>query len=156
MKSVDPTTIEKVLQSIPHRPPFLFIDEVTFLSDERAEGNYTFREDEYFYKGHFPGNPMTPGVIMIEAMAQLGPMPLGIYLHEYHLKKEPIFGLLSHVDVDMIRPIRPGTKVIGTALKKVHRRNTLKCFCELKSEEGDLFAEGIIQLTLIEKTHDAS
>ncbi len=155
MKSVDRKTIKEILKCVPHRPPFLFIDEITFLNEDRAEGHYTFRKDEYFYKGHFPGRPMTPGVIMIEAMAQLGPMPLGIFLHEFHLRKRPIFGVLSHLDVDIIRPILPGTKVYALAIKKAHRRNTLKCFCELKSESGRLFAEGNLGLTLIEENYDA-
>lgn len=152
MKSLDQKTIHEILKSVPHRPPFLFIDEITFLNDEKVEGHYTFREDEYFYQGHFPGKAMTPGVILIEAMAQLGPMPLGIYLHEYHLQRKNIFGVLSHLDVDILRPVYPGTKVYAEAHKKAHRRNVLKCFCELKSETGEVYAEGNLGLTLIKES----
>jgi len=152
MKSLDQKTIHDILKSVPHRPPFLFIDEITFLNDEKVEGHYTFRENEYFYRGHFPGKAMTPGVILIEAMAQLGPMPLGIYLHEYHLQRKKIFGVLSHLDVDILRPVYPDTKVYAEAHKKAHRRNTLKCFCELKSEAGEVYAEGNLGLTLIKES----
>ena len=55
---------------IPHRPPFLFIDEVREVDGTRIRAVRTFREDEEFFRGHFPGNPIVPGVLLIEAMAQ--------------------------------------------------------------------------------------
>jgi 3-hydroxyacyl-[acyl-carrier-protein] dehydratase len=57
---------------LPHRPPFLFVDEVTMLDGSSAEGRWTVTGDEAFFAGHFPGRPTLPGVLMIEAIAQLG------------------------------------------------------------------------------------
>ena len=59
---------------------FLFVDELTNISDNGVRGNYTFKESEYFYKGHFKDYPITPGVILTEVMAQIGVVCLGIYL----------------------------------------------------------------------------
>ena len=58
---------------IPHRDPFLFVDEITdFVPGEYALGVKHVREDEYYFKGHFPDNPIMPGVIMVETLAQVG------------------------------------------------------------------------------------
>ncbi len=55
---------------LPHRPPFLFLDRVLRCDAERAVAERTFAADEPFFAGHFPGNPVVPGVILVEAMAQ--------------------------------------------------------------------------------------
>jgi 3-hydroxyacyl-[acyl-carrier-protein] dehydratase len=56
---------------VPQRAPFLFIDEIEELTAVAARGRYRFKQDEWFFKGHFPGNPIVPGAIQIETMAQL-------------------------------------------------------------------------------------
>ena len=63
--------IDEIKKLIPHREPFLFIDECKiFENGQKGESSRVFYEDEYFFKGHFPNNPIVPGVVIVEAMAQ--------------------------------------------------------------------------------------
>ncbi len=66
-------TLEDIKKILPHRDPFLFVDHVVSVeADKRIAGIKKITGDEFFFKGHFPGRPILPGVIMIEALAQLG------------------------------------------------------------------------------------
>ena len=65
--------IEDIKKLIPHRKPFLFIEELKVIERGKIGESYrTFKETEYFFEGHFPGAPVMPGVLQIEAMAQAG------------------------------------------------------------------------------------
>ncbi len=75
LKPVDRLPIWRMLDPksvIPHRPPFLFIDEVVELDAEHAVCARTFRAEESFYEGHYPGSPITPGVLLCESVFQAG------------------------------------------------------------------------------------
>jgi 3-hydroxyacyl-[acyl-carrier-protein] dehydratase len=64
--------LEQIKELLPHREPFLFVDEVTKIDDDTVEGFRDIRPDESFFAGHFPGFPVLPGVLMVEAIAQIG------------------------------------------------------------------------------------
>ncbi len=65
-------TKQMILDLIPHRPPFLFVDEIRELSDEKVVAAYRFKENEFFFQGHYPEHPIVPGVILCEAAMQAG------------------------------------------------------------------------------------
>jgi 3-hydroxyacyl-[acyl-carrier-protein] dehydratase len=76
---------------LPHRPPFLFVDEILeIVPGERARGRWTLTGDEWFFPGHFPGRPTLPGVLMCEAIAQVG--ALAVLADERFAGKLPLFG----------------------------------------------------------------
>lgn len=112
------------------------------ISTERVEGYYTFKKDEYFYQSHFKENPVTPGVILIECMAQIGLVCLGIYLlnsEEVSVKTSVAF---SSSQVDFLIPVFPGEKVNVVSEKVYFRFNKLKCKVKMFNEKGELVAIG--------------
>ena len=79
---------------LPHRPPFLFVDEIVDLvAGVSARARWTLTGDEWFFAGHFPGRPTLPGVLMCEAIAQVG--ALAVLADERYAGKLPLFGGLD-------------------------------------------------------------
>jgi len=121
------------------------VEELTSVSEIGAEGFYTFKEDEYFYEGHFKDNPITPGVILTEVMAQIGVVCLGIYLlkDEISASKKPKIALTSN-EVDFYLPVRPKERVKVVSEKIYFRFNKLKCKVQLFNEKKELVCRGTI------------
>ena len=87
-------TLPRPADVLPHRPPFLFVDEITALDPgEQAVGTWTLTGEEDFFAGHFPGRPTLPGVLMCEAIAQVGAVAL--LTDERYAGKLPLFGGLD-------------------------------------------------------------
>ena len=121
------------------------MDELTKISDNGVTGNYTFKESEYFYRGHFKDYPVTPGVILTEVMAQIGVVCLGIYLFREKfsdIKKPQI--VLSSNNIDFFLPVKPKQRVNVVSEKIYFRFNKLKCKVQLFNEKNQLVCKGDI------------
>lgn len=140
-------TADEVLALIPQQRPFRFIDRLVRIDERGAVGEYTFRTDEVFYPGHFPGNPVTPGVILLETMCQTGVVALGIYLLALEQPREVIAStttLFTESTVEFERMVRPTETVRVTAEKVYWRRRKLKSNVVLTLADGTHVARGTV------------
>ena len=135
---------EFILSRIPQQKPFRFIEEIVELTEDHIVSRYRYTVDEYFYEGHFPGNPVTPGVIMIETMAQAGLVALGIFLLMKDNRLDDSIMLFSDCEVEFSNMIKPGEQITVKAEKIFYRRKKLKAKVELTKENGEVAAAGVM------------
>ncbi len=138
---------EEVLKLVPQQEPFRFIDEIIELSHDHIVASYRFREDADFYRGHFPGNPITPGVILVETMAQAGVVALGIYRYAAEFPSEEVAKLttvFTDATVDFTGTVLPGQRVITTGRVKYFRRRKLQAETEMRLEDGTVVCAGVL------------
>lgn len=137
---------EEILSYVPQQKPFRFIDEITLMNENQIVGNYTFKVDEIFYAGHFPHQPITPGVILLESMGQVAVVAFGIYLLSLEIESTEIknwLTLFTDAEVEFAKPVYPGEKVIVKGEKVFWRRKKLRTKIEMHNLEGDLIASAI-------------
>ena len=141
----DLLSTDEVLGMVPQQEPFRFIDEIVELDQEHIVARYTFPEDSDFYRGHFPGNPITPGVILIETAAQAGVVAFGIYLYAADTSRADVDKLLTiftDCSIDFSGMVKPGDRVTTTGRLKQWRRKKLRAEFEMKLDDGTVVCSG--------------
>ncbi len=137
-------TPSEVLGLLPQQRPFRFVDEIVEVDDQHIVGRYTFREDEWFYAGHFPGRPITPGVILLESMGQVGVVALGIYLFALDhgvAEAEQWTTLFVEADAEFLRSVAPGETVTIRGERVFWRRHKLRAKIQMFAADGTLVAQ---------------
>lgn len=108
-----------VTNLIPHRPPFLFVDEIVSETPDSIVAKRTWRADEDFYRGHYPGAPITPGVLLCEAVFQTGALYLARQAQAAGAKPNEGVPLLAKInDVRFRNPVYPGDTITIEVKKK--------------------------------------
>jgi len=96
--------MEQILKAIPHRPPFLFVENIVELTETRIKATRKISPDEYFFKGHYPGNPIMPGVLTCEAIFQTGAILLS-HIIGYAGDGTPVLTRISNAKFkNMVKP----------------------------------------------------
>jgi len=142
-KVLDIRAIERIL---PHRYPFLLVDKILELGEREIVGVKNFTVNEPFFGGHFPGHPIVPGALIIEAMAQVA----GVYL----LNKSENQGKLAYfAGIDKARfrkPVVPGDQLI-TKVRILNLRKTTGKVDAVSTVRGKMVAEAVFLFTLVER-----
>ena len=137
---------EMIMKILPHRPPFLFVDKILSLEvGKRAIGVKNLTMDDYFFKGHFPGRPVMPGVLIIEAMAQVG----GVMMLSPEENRGKLAYFLAANNIKFRKTVLPGDKLIldveagriKTKTGQVHGKALV---------DGKLVAEADLMFALVE------
>lgn len=132
----------EILKKLPYCKPFLFVDEIISIQENGVVGSFNFDENLDFYKGHFKNNPITPGVILTECMAQIGLVCLGIFLSKDLSESSSV--ALTSTEIEFLKPVFPNEKVTVISEKIFFRFNKLKCKVWMKNEKSEVVCEGVI------------
>ncbi|MGF1607024.1 MAG: 3-hydroxyacyl-ACP dehydratase FabZ [Rhodothalassiaceae bacterium] len=141
--------ILQIMQKIPHRYPFLLIDRLVEINgDDRGVGIKNVTVNEPFFQGHFPGQPVFPGVLIIEAMAQTCAA-----LVMSHLGPHSDGSLVYFMTIDKAKfrkPVSPGDRLALDVQKESQKRNVWKYGCTA-TVDGTKVAEAVISAMLMPK-----
>jgi 3-hydroxyacyl-[acyl-carrier-protein] dehydratase len=131
--------MDPISLGLPHRPPFIFVESVERLeAGSIAECTKTFRKNETFFEGHFPGNAIVPGVLLVEGMAQTAGIAVG--------GPDKVFLLTAIRSMKFLRPVRPEESIGFSARKMGDVGRLVQCAVEARVG-SQLVAEGQIILT---------
>ncbi len=137
----------KLLELIPHGDPFRFVDEILEVDKQHIVGRYRFRPGADFYRGHFPDNPVTPGVLLLESMAQVGVVAHGIFHFALEDGIEAVgerIALFTDADVDFTGLVRPGDRVTIRGTKEFFRRGKIRSEAEMRLDDGTVVCSGTV------------
>jgi UDP-3-O-[3-hydroxymyristoyl] N-acetylglucosamine deacetylase / 3-hydroxyacyl-[acyl-carrier-protein] dehydratase len=147
-KRVPAVDIEKLMEYLPHRYPMLLVDRIIdFESEKRIVGLKNVTVNEPFFQGHFPGHPIMPGVLLIEAMAQVG----GLLLMES--EEDPMSKVVYLVGIDKVkfrRPVTPGDQVVFELEMLSYKRR----MCKMRGVgrvDGEVAVEGNLTATVVDR-----
>ena len=141
-----PLTIEGIKKILPHRYPFLLVDRVTACDGQKTIAGYkNVTGNEEFFQGHFPGNPVMPGVLVIEALAQLGAVLL-----MQRFVGQKVFAYFAGIDKARFkRPVVPGDRLDMEALV-LRDRGRFAVIEGKASVDGQIAAEAILMCMVTE------
>ena len=136
---------EQIKEIIPQREPFLMIDEVEeYIPGESCIAYKNVREDEYYFKGHFPGNPIMPGVLMVEALAQTG--AVAILSMEENKGKNALFGGINNLKFK--KQVVPGD-TLKLEVKIIKKKGPIGIGEALATVDGKVAVKGELTFAIV-------
>ena len=138
---------EEIKRIIPQREPFLMIDEVEeYISGEMAIAYKNVNESEWYFKGHFPGNPIMPGVLITEALAQTG--AVAILSLEENKGKNALFGGIDKMKFKKM--VTPGDR-LKLEVRIIKKKGPIGVGEGITTVNGDVVAKGELTFAVVEK-----
>ena len=145
-------TKKQIGELIPHRDPFLYLDELrNIIKLETAIGIKTFNDNEEFFKGHFPGHPIVPGVILIEMMAQAGAALIAYSIKED--TKDKIVYLMNIEQSKFRKPVFPNQKIYTNVKSLRSKGRVWKLEGKIFNDDNKLACEAIWSAMIMDKSN---
>lgn len=135
-----------IIDLMPQKKPFLFIDRITDVNETEISSEFHFDPELDFYRGHFPGHPVTPGVILIEAMAQTAVVAYGVWHMLMESEKDSekeisaTTSLFTETHAEFLKTVPPGARVRIVGKKEYFRRGKMKSTATIYLEDGTVAA----------------
>ena len=145
---------DEVLELLPQQEPFRFVDEILEVDENHIVARYRFRPDADFYRGHFPGDPITPGVILLESLAQVGVVAMGIYIYALEFGREEVtrrVAFFTDANIDFSGVVKPGERVTISAQRIFFRRDKLRAEASMTLDDGTVVCSGTISGLAVER-----
>lgn len=137
----------ELLALLPQQSAFRFLDEILEVDDTHVVASYRFREEEFFYPGHFPERAITPGVILLEAMGQCGLVIQSLYLlaAEAGMDEARCYRtMFTSAEVEWLEPVYPGDRVVMHSRLLAWRRRRIRARVGIFGANGRLVAESTV------------
>ena len=136
---------EQIKEIIPQREPFLMIDEVEeYIPGESCIAYKNVREDEYYFKGHFPGNPIMPGVLMVESLAQTG--AVAILSMEENKGRNALFGGINNLKFK--KQVVPGDR-LKLEVKIIKKKGPIGIGEAIATVDGKVAVKGELTFAIV-------
>lgn len=148
----------RILTLLPQQAGFRFLDRVREVDGSHIVGEYRFDPSLAFYQAHFPGNPVTPGVILIETMAQTAVVAMGIYLLMLEQEKNPAFDpkdyltMFTDCSAEFLKEVPPGETVTIRGERVFWRMRKLRSTASLFLSNGDIAATATLSGMGVKRT----
>jgi 3-hydroxyacyl-[acyl-carrier-protein] dehydratase len=142
-----PLSAAELLDVMPQAEPFRFVDRVLEVDQAHIVAEYRFHEDAFFYAGHFPRAPITPGVIVLEAMAQCGLALHGLYLLALEIPRHELTSyrtMFTNAQIEWCSGVYPGDSIVTRSEVLTFRRRRMRVRVETKNDRGQMVACGEI------------
>ncbi|HNQ67646.1 MAG TPA: hypothetical protein PKN32_04660 [Bacteroidales bacterium] len=138
----------KIINSLPYLESFLFVDDLTEVNNSTICGHYTFKKNEFFVDAHFKHIQVTPGVILVEMMGQIGLVCHLVYLEKLYEKETIYHPLLTYVEANFFQEVKIEDKLTVKGEKIYLRKGILKSKVELYNSKKELCSTLTAQLLL--------
>lgn len=147
---------DQILKRLPYSEPFLFVDTLQIINENKVEGTYRFKEELPFYRGHFKNMPITPGVILTECCAQIGLVCLGIYLigDDLIIEDDILQIAMSSSDMSFYKAVLPNEEVRVCSEKIYFRFSKLKCKVTMYNSKNEVVCRGVLSGMLKAKKYE--
>lgn len=139
--------IDQIRDILPHRFPFLLVDRIVEMEEERIVGIKNVTANEHFFQGHYPDYPVMPGVLIVEALAQCAGVLVLSQIPDRHNK---IVLMVSIDEAKFRRPVRPGDQ-LRLDLTFLKKKATIAKMKGIATVDGVVVAEAIVMCTIADK-----